>query len=587
MSEAEATRPEFRRYVAWVAVLLAAAWLLCPIVAPTHVEGFSASIVSLALHLNQGHLADFDRLNPANLEYFAHSRLGTVLLTSTLTGPFRINGDTALKLITWSGFAALVVSSFLLVRHWSDSPALHVVALLLLMPGVGESAFFYNDTIFAAALGVSALAVVTLSESTMATIAAGFLLGAAVVARLDAVLLAPAVVVIGYQQDGLLRRFWLRAAVFAVSVAVPVLTLPALLGTSVFRIYEVTSNAVRLWGEPVKLLLHARELAFFVGMPVMILASLGAYSLFQRRDIGRLILLVGIPALFNLAAFGKIWQSRQLLPMTPFFVTLAALGWQHVSASRAADGGRLRAIVVGICVFVLAAPPFVIRMSDGPRAPYGRLWTPLLWMRWQSTVRAEFADIRELVANFPRGTAVVLTDTWNGDRYLHLTLQEAGYRVSNVVVGDSTCRRVSESFELSGRRVVHVRLHQPFLHEWRALAAARLEHWGTPCISSLAVVDATLLTPFWRAMYLLGDSAHAYIPARAWQEAAGWPSIEYDPQTPVTIPATSLGALQEGLFRDAHQDGIAAETDRSPVAALSRADSLMRARVWKNEGRLP
>src|SRR3954466_10698764 len=36
----------------WLIVLLAAGWLLLPIVHPTHVEGFSASIVSLALHLN-------------------------------------------------------------------------------------------------------------------------------------------------------------------------------------------------------------------------------------------------------------------------------------------------------------------------------------------------------------------------------------------------------------------------------------------------------------------------------------------------------------------------------------------------------
>ena len=170
MSEGVTTAPGYRGYLVWLGVLLAAAWLLSPIVAPTHVEGFSASIVSLALHLNHGHVTDFDRLNPANLEYFAHSRLGIVLLESILTGPLRTDGDAALRLITWSGFVGLVISSFLLVRRWSGAPAIEVVVLLLLIPAVAESAFFYNDTIFAAALGVTALALVTLSDSTWATV---------------------------------------------------------------------------------------------------------------------------------------------------------------------------------------------------------------------------------------------------------------------------------------------------------------------------------------------------------------------------------------------------------------------------------
>ena len=587
MSVAGPTGLSLRQLLAWLVVLLAAAWLLSPIVAPIHAEGFSASIVSLALHLNQGHIADFDRLNPANLEYFAHSRLGTVLLESTLTGPLRIDGELGLRLITWAGFLALVVSSFLLVRRWSDASAILVVALLLLTPAVAESAFFYNDTIFAAALGVSALAMVTLSDSIWATIGGGLLLGAAVVARLDAVLLAPAVVLVGYQQNGLQRRFWVRAVIFAAGVAIPVLLLPAALGTSIFRIYAVTSHAVQLWGEPIKLLQHARELAFFAGMPVMVLAALGVYSLSQRREFSRLLLLAGVPLLFNLAAFGKIWQSRQLLPMTPFLVTLAAIGWLHVSATSARDGGRLRAIVVAICVFVLAAPPFVIRMSDGPRAPYGRLWSPLLWSRWQAAIRTDIGGIHDLVARQPVGTSVVVTDTWNGDRYLHLAFQEAGYNVISPGVGDSTCRRVTETFAKGDRRVVHVRLHQPFLLEWRALAAARFELWGEPCISSLGVLQVTLLTPFARAMYMLDDSAHEFISATAWPRQTAWPRAEHDPQTPLSIPTTSLEVLRRGFFYDAAQDSsVQAALSRGPAAALARADSLMRPLVWK-DGRAP
>src|SRR6476659_9669854 len=99
----------------WAALIVIAAWLLHPILTPAHVEGFSASIVSLALHLNDGRLADYDRLHPANLEYFTLSRLGTVAFVSVLTGPAGLPGELAMRLTTWLAFLALATSSFVLV----------------------------------------------------------------------------------------------------------------------------------------------------------------------------------------------------------------------------------------------------------------------------------------------------------------------------------------------------------------------------------------------------------------------------------------------------------------------------------------
>ena len=31
--------------------------------------------------------------------------------------------------------------------------------------------------------------------------------------------------------------------------------------------------------------------------------------------------------------------------------------------------------------------------------------------------------------------------------------------------------------------MLHIRLHQPFLPNWRALAASRLDTWGMPCLA--------------------------------------------------------------------------------------------------------
>src|SRR5678815_4849756 len=93
VSESVVSQSASRHTALWIGLLIVACWLLHPILTPAHVEGFSASIVSLALHLNAGHLADYDRLQPVNLEYFTLSRLGTVTWLSLLTGRLALSGD--------------------------------------------------------------------------------------------------------------------------------------------------------------------------------------------------------------------------------------------------------------------------------------------------------------------------------------------------------------------------------------------------------------------------------------------------------------------------------------------------------------
>jgi Gpi18-like mannosyltransferase len=127
------------------------------------------------------------------IEYFTLSRLGIVSWMSVLTGPLGFSGEWAMRLTTWMGFAALATSSFVLTRRWASASSFACVVALLLIPGLAESSFFYNDTIFAAALSVTALAVISTSPSAAAVATSGVLFGTAIVARLDAILLAPAV----------------------------------------------------------------------------------------------------------------------------------------------------------------------------------------------------------------------------------------------------------------------------------------------------------------------------------------------------------------------------------------------------------
>ena len=59
-------------------------WLLFPLLTPVHVEGFTASVASLALHLDRDLITNFDVLQPLNTEYFGLSKLGWVLGTAGL-----------------------------------------------------------------------------------------------------------------------------------------------------------------------------------------------------------------------------------------------------------------------------------------------------------------------------------------------------------------------------------------------------------------------------------------------------------------------------------------------------------------------
>ena len=579
----------YRRVAGRIALVLIGAWMLYPILTPAHVEGFSASIVSLALHINDGQLADYDRLHPANLEYFALSRLGTVSFVALLTGPVGLSGEWAIRLTTWLGFVALAGASFVLVRRWTDASRWAIAAALLLLPGFTESAFFYNDTIFAAGLGAMAVAVIAVRPGATAAAISGALLGSAIVARLDAVLLAPAVVLIGHERYGFGRTFWTRASAFAVGVLVPVIAVPALRHATIFDVYAAAKYALSLWGESLRPAQHARELSIFVGIPAGILVALGCFGLARKRDYRQLLSLAAVPALFNLAALGKIWQSRQLLPMTPFLAALVIIGWRHV-ASVSREGrsrGGLEWTVIALAVLTWIAPILVLQLSDGPRAPYGRLWTPVLWRRWQHASNENQAAIRDLVAHPQAESTAIITDTWDGDRYLHLALQETGYHVTDAAKAPAVCAKSAEIFASGDRRVLHLRLHQPFLPNWPELAAARLQTWGAPCIAVWKPDRLVRLTPLWQLRRTEGDSSSRGSAAAQTRALTTIAAANYSPQLAIDVAASDLESMYRGYLNEAAYQRPPSATQRSPTEALSDAERLMAARVWQARSGAP
>jgi hypothetical protein len=278
-----------------------------------------------------------------------------------------------------------------------------------------------------------------------------------------------------------------------------------------------------------------------------------------------------------------------LLPLTPFLAALLILGWRHVeSVSRERDGrGALEWTVIAVCCFTRIAPLFVVRVSDGPRAPYGRLWTPLLWRRWQDAANYNQAELRALVNDPSADSTAIITDTWDGDRYLHLALQETGYRV---LKGDGIaefCEKTTETFAKEHRRILHVRLHQPFLPNWAQLAAARLEKWATPCLALWKPRRLIRLTSLGQLQRSLTDSASSQLQAASARAVAVIAKSRYRPQVVVDLTPSSLASVRQGYMREAEQEDAPNASRRSPTEALHEAEHLMSARVWKSPRGVP
>jgi hypothetical protein len=101
-----------------------------------------------------------------------------------------------------------------------------------------------------------------------------------------------------------------------------------------------------------------------------------------------------------------------------------------VAGVRRSDGeGRLARAVALAVVLVAVAPPMLLTVADGPRTVTGRLWSPLLWQRWQIAQARSMERVQALVAEIDAApTTLVLSGHYNDEYFLKLRLVESGYR---------------------------------------------------------------------------------------------------------------------------------------------------------------
>lgn len=491
-------------WAGWLFIGLLSAWLIWPALFPVHVEGFSASIVALGTHFAKGSLADFLPSQPFNTEYFTLTKLGAVMGVAGLVHAFGIDGTVAMRLLMWGGLLLLLAGSAVLIKRWSATSWLVVCASLVLMPGVFESAFFFNDNVPAAGVMTAALALFRPASGVLGSIFCGLLMGVAVAARIDLVLICAAIPLIALAEQKPRAAAATTAVVAAITIAT-IFSVFAIAGSTPFDALRVGTIAVDLWARPGGLTNLIVVLITFAGVAGLFLLVLGTSTLFRQGAWLRVALLVGIPLLLNLALVGKIWEARQLLGLTPFFGALVAIGVNRL-ALEFREGRRLLPAAVGLTQLVcLFAPASQIYMKDGPRELVGRLEGIGLWRTWQRSVDNDMARIGAVVAAAaPDATLAIIADEWNEDRYAHLELLQRGYRP---VASTPLCSKVASTMQRGNRRIVHITLQQTFVSYWGEIQADRIQDLVLPCLNAERPEKIALLVGEVRAGFIFDDAA--------------------------------------------------------------------------------
>jgi len=523
-----------------IALCILAAWLWFPALMPVHVEGFSAAIQSIGIHLAGGDLQDFDQAYPFDTEFYTLSRLGMNLLTGWLTA-LSGDGGLALSVLSVTAFVLLIVTIFLLAKQWTRASTTGILALLVLFPGISENAFFFNDNVLSAALAFAALVLVGWRATPAVALLAGLCFGSAILTRTDAALLTPALLLVLSRERTSVSNLALCILCGGIGTAGTVLSVCWAFHTTPFDILQVASYSVDLWERPWPTLMFLLEAMFFLGLPVALLATRGAIAVIFRKDVWTALLLIGVPVLYLIVYQGKLWQSRQLLPLAPFVLALALHGWALLSPLVARNRITAASLAAYVLV-VVAVPPFAFKdafvFSDGPRAVLGRLWMPLYWVDWQNRVRTNFAEIEKLASEHTSGTELVLTNDWDADRYTHLVLQEAGFTLSSTET-NSSCGPVTETFRRADREILHIRLHLPVLSRYALPAMPILfDTYAQPCLDAHPDAPVRYISAWPQTSNLLGVTSPD--PSDLIGETRPW----YKEMTLITLDAQQVADLR-------------------------------------------
>lgn len=474
------------RFALFAAFILSA-WLLGPALTPAHVEGFSAAVAALGLHLTQGTLASFDQLEPLNTEYFGLTKLGMVMSIGAITSGLHISADLAFRLLMWAGLAALLGSSGWLIKRWTSAGWPIALAPLVILPGVFESSFIFCDNVLAAGLAGCALCLLY-SRTPLLMPLAGIAFAFAVLTRTDTVLVSVVIPIILVERFGLSRRALGWFAAMAVPGGIAAVGTLAFFGASPFDVIRVGAAAVAAWDRPLSGKGSIAIVDYFLGVGGIALVGMGIYQVIREKRVLPALRLLAPVAVLIFVVRDSLWQTRQLLALTPFFGALAAIALRTICYQVVTNEQRLaRAGVFFLIGISLIGPVTGIGFADGPRVFTGRVWNIATVRNWQARSRSDVAALDGLIQQTKRlPLTVLVADGWDEDRYLHLSLLDRGYVLRQADTLPIACRAAADHYQHGATNLVVIRNYQSFVPYAQGLTAIRFEQRSLPCARALA-----------------------------------------------------------------------------------------------------
>lgn len=411
-------------------------------------------------------------LGPTPLSYRYSVQSGTyalIVMVHKLTGL-----DTLVAFSLLSAFCAvlfILMSAALLRRIVGYAfPVCGIVVLLF--QEVSTGGYYANSTVIAAAFSVLALYILAASDRMYAHIVAGVLLGVGVWMRCDAILVAPACLLLLHGRDW--KQTLSRTAIVALTTVLVSTSAIYLSGGSISAILLTTGSylttdfsATPGLGIPLLGAVTVKSHLSFFSMCLLFLILLGVLYLVRTRNwhfLGILLLAV-IP--FYVAMQGKIESPKYMYYLVPFFcvAALSAFSEIRVATHRKRAFYLLAVTFLFVSQYIVglrlsfASKPYIeepyptlaylfvtdppteaitraslvvgsgtlVTSPDGPRLSSGVLYAPLAWYNQKSLLNAELTGFYSYLANADSTPLHIVAPLYQARQLVSHVLLDSGY----------------------------------------------------------------------------------------------------------------------------------------------------------------
>ena len=229
-----------------------------------------------------------------------------------------------------------------------------------------------------------------------------------------------------------------------------------------------TAAHVRLNPQSVFWALSLHWVVWYIGVPAVLLGTLGAALLARRCLQGRapswtlplmafawiIVTVLARPAIVP----NQPWASRRLVPgVLPGFIVVAvwAAGWLAGWLRQRGYDRVIRAGLVSVCSAALVLPAAMT--TFGPRiASGGPLGIRLVahGLGVKTTYSGEIAAVNRMCAAIPRGSSVVIIDGQIADRFAPIIRGMCGDPVAQMQPRPGSIQQVVRGIQQAGRRPV-------------------------------------------------------------------------------------------------------------------------------------